>query len=115
IAFKGSQLAGELIGNRRSTKVEAFQHQWHDVALVLQRSLNLAPQPVFWLITTLQRGRGEQHNKVRPCLDVSQDDAIEIAAGEPIKIEEHVIPVVVQVLVDRQRSEEHTSELQSPY
>ena len=83
-----SELARELTGDFRCSEVEPLQHQRHDIALVSQSSLNLAAQPIYRVVATLQCGRGEQNKKMCPCSYVSEDDALEVATGNAIKIEE---------------------------
>ena len=56
--------------NGGCAEVEAFQHQRHDIALAIERRLDLAAQPVGRLAATLQRGRGQQDKKMRARIDV---------------------------------------------
>ena len=93
-----SELASELTGDFRRSEVEPFQHQRHDIALVIQSSLDLAAQPICRVVATLQRGRGEQNKEMCPCSYVSEDDALEVATGDTDVIEEDIIAVLCQVL-----------------
>ncbi len=103
VALECGKLTRKLIGDCRAAKVEAFQHEWHNVALDLQSCLNLAAQPIPRFATSLQRGRREQHKEMGPRPDVFKDDAFEVATSYAVKIEEHVIAIMSQVLGDRQR------------
>ena len=37
---------------------------------------------------------------MRSGADVLQDDALEVAAGDPLEVEEHVVAMLGQILVD---------------
>ena len=98
-----SELARELTGDFRRTEVEPFQHQRHDIALASQSSLYLAAQPICRVVATLQRGGGEQDKEMRPRRYVFEYDALEVATGDTVVIEEHIIAVVSQVLENSER------------
>src|SRR5262245_54236004 len=90
-------------GDGRGPEVEPLEHQRHDVPLAVQRGLDLAAQPVARLATAFQGRRGEQDEEVSAASDVLQDPALEVAAGDPLEVEEDVVTVLRQVLVDVQR------------
>lgn len=102
VMAKSRQLARQLARDRRCREVEALQHEEHDVAAGFQCRLDLAPQPVSAIATALERRGREQDEEMCPGADVFEDDALEVAAGDALKIEEHVIPVLGQVLEDCQ-------------
>src|SRR5712691_2174294 len=49
-----------------------------------------------------RRGR-QQHEEGCPCLDISENDALEVATGDAHEVEKHVVAVVGQILEDGQR------------
>jgi hypothetical protein len=98
-----SELTRELTRDFRRSEIEPLQHQRHDIALVSQSSLNLAAQPIYRVVATLQCGRGQQNKIMCPCTYVSEDDALEVATGDTQVIKEHIIAVVCQVLKNSER------------
>src|SRR5271157_3916256 len=98
VALECSECASELVGDCRRTEVEPFQHQRHNIALVRQSSLDLATQPICRVVATLQRGGGEQDKEVRPRSYVCEYDALEVATGDTVVIEEDIKAVLSQVL-----------------
>ena len=98
VALERSERASKLTGDGRRTEVEPFQHQRHDIALVSEGSFYLAAQPIRGVVATLQRGGCEQDKEMRPRSYVSEYDALEVATGDTVVIEEDIIAVLCQVL-----------------
>ena len=98
VALERSERASKLTGDSRRTEVEPFQHQRHDIALVRQSGLYLAAQPIRGVVATLQRGGCEQDKEMRARSYVAEDDALEVATGDAVVIEEDIIAVLCQVL-----------------
>jgi hypothetical protein len=76
-----------LTGDFGPTEVEPFEHQRDDIALVSQRRLYLAAQPIPRVSATLKRPRSY----------VLEYAAFEVATGDAVVIEEDVIAVLCQV------------------
>jgi hypothetical protein len=86
-----------LTGDFGPTEVEPFEHQRDDIALVSQRRLYLAAQPIPRVSATLKRRGREQDKEMRPRSYVLEYAAFEVATGDAVVIEEDVIAVLCQV------------------
>ena len=102
VALECSEPASELTGDSRRTEVEPFQHQRHDIALVSQSSLYLTAQPICRVLATFQRGGSKEDKEMCPCGYVSKYNALEVATGDTVVIEEDIIAVLSQVLENRE-------------
>src|ERR1700677_4068116 len=100
---EGSQASLQTTGDLRCPEIKSFQQERHNIALMVQRSLNLASQPVSRVVTTLQRRRRQKNKKMCFCRDIAENDPLEVATGDTFEIKEHVISVVSQILTNGER------------
>ena len=64
---------------------------------------DFAAEPIGGIVAAFERRWGEQDEEVGAGADVFDDDALEVAAGYAVVVEEDVVAVMGQVLEDRAR------------
>ena len=82
-------------------EAEVGQQQRHNVALLVDGELDFAPHHVVRLVGALDRPRREDHQKMRPRLDLVEDDLLKMPAVDALDIHEHVVAVIAQIEEDR--------------
>ena len=65
-------------------------------------TFNLSPHPIVRLLAPFQRAGRQNHQEVHPCLNLGENNRLELPAINALHVHKHVVPVLAQILgVDR--------------